>query len=97
MGRVQTPTLSIVVEREEKIPRTCSATTGKSGPALAPPKVPTKASGSTPTEKNEQDPEAKADRVWSAAEAKAIAETVDGQPGTVTEESKPSNQSSPAV
>src|SRR5690606_18564517 len=41
--------------------------------------------------------EFKADRVWSQAEADAIAAAVRGKQGTVTEEAKPSSQSSPLL
>ena len=41
--------------------------------------------------------EARADRVWSAAEAQAIANAVRGKQATVTEESKPTTQASPLL
>ncbi|MCC7544357.1 MAG: DNA topoisomerase III [Aquabacterium sp.] len=104
VGRVQTPTLSIVVEREEKIRKhvyrdywEIRASFGASqgayegkwfDPEFKKAKNPVEGSA---------DAELKADRVWSAAEADAIAKAVDGQPGTVTEEAKPSNQSSPLL
>ncbi|GIX24847.1 MAG: DNA topoisomerase III [Caldimonas sp.] len=98
VGRVQTPTLSIVVEREEKIrkfvPRdywevraTFAAQTGTyEGKWFDP-----------AWKKNEADPELRADRLWSAEQAQAIAEAVRGRAGTVTEEAKPSTQSSPLL
>jgi DNA topoisomerase-3 len=43
------------------------------------------------------DAELKADRVWSQREAQAIADAVRGQQATVTEESKPTTQVSPAL
>ena len=98
VGRVQTPTLSIVVEREEKIrkfvPRdywevraTFAAQAGSYDGKWFDPKW----------KKTEGDPELKADRLWNAADAQAIADAVRGQQGTVTEESKPSTQSSPLL
>ncbi|WP_019561538.1 DNA topoisomerase III [Caldimonas manganoxidans] len=98
VGRVQTPTLSIVVEREEKIrkfvPRdywevraTFAAQTGTyEGKWFDP-----------AWKKNEADSELRADRLWSAEQAQAIAEAVRGRAGTVTEEAKPSTQSSPLL
>jgi DNA topoisomerase III len=98
VGRVQTPTLSIVVEREEKIRKhvyrdyweirgTFDAVAGQyEGKWFDP-----------AWKKNEQDPEQRADRVWTQAEADAIAAAVRGQPATVTEESKPSTQASPGL
>lgn len=98
VGRVQTPTLSIVVEREEKIRkhvcrdywevRGCfDAVAGQYEGKWFDPKW----------KKDEQDPEKRADRLWTLAEAQAIAEAVKGQPATVTEESKPSTQASPGL
>jgi DNA topoisomerase III len=98
VGRVQTPTLSVVVEREEKIRKhvareywevrgTFGATLGSYEGKWFNPNW----------KKNEADAELKADRVWSAAEAQAIADAVRGQTGTVKEEAKPSNQSSPLL
>ncbi len=98
VGRVQTPTLSIVVEREEKIrkhvPRdywevraTFDATAGQyEGKWFDP-----------AWKKNPDDPEARADRLWNAADAEAIAKAAVGQPASVSEEAKPSNQSSPLL
>ena len=47
--------------------------------------------------KNPEDAEKRADRVWSAAEAQAIADAARGQPASVTEESKPTTQASAAL
>jgi DNA topoisomerase-3 len=104
VGRVQTPTLSIVVEREEKIRKhvwrdywevrgTFGVVAGSYDgkwfdPAFK--KDKTAVDGSA-------EAEFRADRVWSAAEAQAIADAVRGQTGTVTEESKPSTQASPLL
>src|SRR3989344_5060164 len=104
VGRVQTPTLSIVVEREEKIRKhvfrdywevrgTFGAKAGSYDGKWFDPefkKDKNAAEGSA-------EAEFKADRVWSAAEAQAIADAVRGQTGTVTEESKPSTQASPLL
>ncbi|WP_290867232.1 DNA topoisomerase III [Aquabacterium sp.] len=104
VGRVQTPTLSIVVEREEKIRKhvfrdyweirgTFDAQAGQYDGKWFDPdfkKAKNAIDGS-------QEAELKADRVWSEAEAKAIAEAVKGQPATVTEEAKPSSQASPLL
>jgi len=98
VGRVQTPTLSIVVEREEKIkhfvPRDYwevhaefIAAAGLYEGRWFDPKF----------KKNEFDPEARDSRLWSEAEAKSIVAACRDKPGTVTEESKPSTQQSPAL
>jgi DNA topoisomerase III len=98
VGRVQTPTLSIVVEREEKIRKHVArdywevrahfdAAAGTYDGKWFDPKW----------KKNPDDAEARADRLWTAAEAQAIAEACKGQPAVVTEEAKPTTQSSPLL
>ncbi len=98
VGRVQTPTLSVVVEREEQIRKFVSrdyweihadfqVVAGEYAGKWIHPQH----------QKDENDPEKKADRVWSHAEALAIADAVRGQPATVTEESKPSTQAAPGL
>ena len=97
VGRVQTPTLSIVVEREEKIRRhvprdyweiraTFDAAAGQYD-----------AKWVDPAFRKGDDADARADRVWDKARAEAIAKAVLGQPGKVTEESKPSSSASPLL
>ncbi|MBN8488362.1 MAG: DNA topoisomerase III [Burkholderiales bacterium] len=97
VGRVQTPTLSIVVEREEKIrkhvPRDyweIKATFGASAGQYD-------GKWFDPSFKKNDDPDRRQDRLWTLAEAQAIVADVTGQSGTVTEESKPSSQSSPLL
>ncbi|WIT12934.1 DNA topoisomerase III [Paucibacter sediminis] len=98
VGRVQTPTLSIVVEREEKIRKhiyrdywevrgSFDAQAGQYEGKWFDPKW----------KKNPEDAEQRADRVWSRAEADAIAAAAKGQPASVSEESKPSTQASPGL
>jgi DNA topoisomerase-3 len=109
VGRVQTPTLSIVVEREEKIRRhvsrpywevkaTFDAVAGQYEGKWFDPKfkkgartADSEAANLTP------DPEDRADRLWNAADAEAIAAAVRGQPARVTDEAKPSTQASPLL
>ncbi|MES2229254.1 MAG: DNA topoisomerase III [Pseudomonadota bacterium] len=98
VGRVQTPTLSIMVEREEKIRRhvardyweikaTFAAQAGEYDGKWFDPKW----------KKNPDDAEQRADRLWNERDAQAIREAVLGQPASVTEEAKPSTQSSPGL
>ncbi len=98
VGRVQTPTLSIMVEREEKIRKhvsrdyweikaTFAAQAGEYDGKWFDPKW----------KKNPDDAEARADRVWNERDAQAIRQAALGQPATVTEEAKPSSQSSPGL
>ncbi|GGB98869.1 DNA topoisomerase III [Oxalicibacterium flavum] len=98
VGRVQTPTLSIVVEREEKIkkfvPRdywevraefVCAAGIYQ-GRWL-----------DTKFRKDETDPEKRAERLWSKAAAESIVAACRGKIGIVTEESKPTTSMAPAL
>ncbi|MEX3691604.1 DNA topoisomerase III [Paraburkholderia sp. BR14263] len=98
VGRVQTPTLSIVVEREEKIRRfiprdywevraefVCAS--GFYEGRWFDPKF----------KKDEFDPEKRDSRLWSLPAAETIVAACHGREGTVSEESKPSTQLSPAL
>jgi len=98
VGRVQTPTLSIVVEREEKIkkfvPRdywevraefVCAAGVYE-GRWL-----------DQKFKKDENDPEKRAERLWSRAAAESIVAACRGKQGVVTEESKPTTSMAPAL
>ena len=98
VGRVQTPTLAILVEREEKIrafvPRaywevlaTFKAAAGTYDGRWFDEKF----------RKNDEDPDARAERLWDEAKARAIAAACAGKPGVVTEESKPSTQIAPML
>ncbi|MFS4550598.1 DNA topoisomerase III [Comamonas resistens] len=97
VGRVQTPTLSLVVEREEKIRKFVSRDywevhgtfDAQAGQYLG--------KWFNSQWKKSDDAEAKADRLWNKAEAEAIAAAVQGKPATVTEESKPTTQASPLL
>jgi DNA topoisomerase-3 len=97
VGRVQTPTLSVVVEREEQIRKFISrdyweihATFNAEGRRVPRQVV-------QPGGKRRDDAEKKADRVWTQREAQAIADAVRGQSATVSEESKPTTQASPLL
>jgi len=98
VGRVQTPTLSVVVEREELIRKFISrdyweihAQFGAAAGTYA-------GKWFNPQHKKDaDDAEKKEDRVWALAEANAIAEAVRKQTATVTEESKPSSKGSPGL
>jgi DNA topoisomerase-3 len=98
VGRVQTPTLSIVVEREEKIRAFVSRDYWEIHAVFA------AAAGDYPAKwfdanwkKDPEDAEKKADRLWSLREAQEIADAVRGQSASVTEESKPTTQAAPAL
>ena len=98
VGRVQTPTLAILVEREERIrdfkPRDfweVLATFRAAGGAYEGRWFDEK------FRKPDDDPDARPERLWEEARARAIAAKCEGKPGTVSEESKPSTQSSPLL
>jgi len=107
VGRVQTPTLSVVVEREEKIRKfisrdyweihaTFAAQAGNYPAKWFDPSW-KRAAANAAAGNEEMDAELKADRVWTQREAQAIAEAVRGQQAIVTEESKPTTQVSPLL
>ncbi|MBW7860120.1 MAG: DNA topoisomerase III [Rhodocyclaceae bacterium] len=98
VGRVQTPTLAIVVEREERIRKfrsrdywelearfECAAGeyTGRWFDEAF--------------RKRDGDEHASAFRIWEKDKAEAIRDRCDGQPGIASEESKPSTQLSPLL
>jgi DNA topoisomerase-3 len=100
VGRVQTPTLAIVVEREERIrkfvPRTYWEVIGTFAAQAG------SYSGrwfdeQFSKEKRESDPELKPERLWDQAQAEAIRDKCLGKPGVVTEESKPTTQAPPLL
>jgi DNA topoisomerase-3 len=98
VGRVQTPTLSVVVEREELIRKFVSRDYWEIHASFAAQAGEYPAKWFNPAHKKDaDDAEKKADRVWSLAEARAIADAVRGQQATVTEESKPTTQASPLL
>ncbi|MEP7275552.1 MAG: DNA topoisomerase III, partial [Betaproteobacteria bacterium] len=98
VGRVQTPTLAILVEREEKIRAFVSRdyweVVGTFGAAAG------EYTGRWFDEKfrkKDDDPDLRADRIWGEADARALAAKCSGKPGVVTEESKPTTQISPLL
>ncbi|KQO26849.1 DNA topoisomerase III [Acidovorax sp. Leaf76] len=97
VGRVQTPTLSLVVEREEKIRKFVSRDYWEIHATFGAEAGEYPAKWFDPKWKKGEDVEMRADRVWSAAEAQSIANAVRGKQATVTEESKPTTQASPLL
>jgi DNA topoisomerase-3 len=98
VGRVQTPTLAIMVEREEKIrgfvPRDYWEVIGTF-----------RAVGGEYTgrwfdekfKKKDDDPDLRAERIWTAATARALAAKCADKPGIVSEESKPTTSIAPLL
>ena len=102
VGRVQTPTLAVVVEREEAIRKFVSrdywevhaefiAAQGIYTGRWFDPKFDKNA------KENLEDAERKENRLWSKTAAETVVMACKGQSGTVTEESKPTTQMAPAL
>ena len=100
VGRVQTPTLSVVVEREEKIRKFVSRNYWEVHASFAADAGeysgkwfdPAWKKAAANADNAEPDAELKADRVWTEADARRIADAVRGQKASVSEESKPTTQ-----
>ena len=101
VGRVQTPTLAVLVEREEKIRKFVSrdyweveaefgAVAGTYRGRWFDEKF-KKPSGA------ESDEHARAERLWDVAKANALRQKCLGKPGSVSEESKPTTQLPPQL
>jgi len=97
VGRVQTPTLSLVVEREEKIRKFVSRDYWEVHAGFHAEAGEYLGKWFDPKWKKTDDPEGRADRVWNLREAEEIAHAVRGKAATVTEESKPTTQASPLL
>ncbi|WP_333845734.1 DNA topoisomerase III [Limnohabitans sp.] len=98
VGRVQTPTLSVVVEREEQIRKFISRDYWEIHASFKVQAGAYPAKWFNPEHKKDaQDGEKKHDRVWSEAEALTIANAVRNQAAHVTEESKPTTKASPGL
>ena len=105
VGRVQTPTLAMLVEREERIKKfvakdywevhgTFDAQAGQY-PGRWFDETFTRAKETKETK--DENAELKAERLWDRARAESIRAKCLGQPGIVTEESKPTTQLSPLL
>ncbi len=98
VGRVQTPTLAIVAEREERIRRFVSRDYWEVRATFVAAAGLYEGRWIDPNfKKDEQDPERRESRLWSQAAAQSVVAACRNQPGAVTEESKPSTQMSPAL
>ena len=99
VGRVQTPTLAIMVEREERIknfkPRDYWEVIGTFAAAVG------QYTGRWFDEKfakgKDGDPELKPERLWDVKQAEAIRDKCLDKPGVATEESKPTTQIAPPL
>jgi len=97
VGRVQTPTLAILVEREERIrsfqPRSYWEVHARFGIDQG------EYAGRwfDPEFKKDEDVERKPERVWEPGRAEAVVSACRGKTGTVSDETKPSTQLSPLL
>jgi DNA topoisomerase III len=98
VGRVQTPTLAILVERESRIKRFVARDywevhgtfAGKGGEYAG-------RWFDERFERPDDDADARAERLWDQARAEAIRAKCLGKPGVVSEESKPTTQAPPLL
>lgn len=97
VGRVQTPTLAVVVEREEKIRKFVSRDYWEVYADFEAQAGTYQGKWFDPAWKKTEDVHLKADRLWEKTKALEIAKAVTGQSGVVTEETKPSSKSSPLL
>ncbi len=98
VGRVQTPTLAILVEREERIRKFVSRDYWEVEAEFG--AVAGTYRGRWFDEKwkrDELDEHARAERFWDLGRAESIRNKCLGKPGIVTEESKPTTQASPLL
>ncbi|MCC7484095.1 MAG: DNA topoisomerase III [Burkholderiales bacterium] len=97
VGRVQTPTLAILVEREERIaafkPRDYWEVHARFGAAAG--EYPGR--WFDPRFRKDDDGERRAERLWKAAAAREIVAACTGGRGSVADESKPATQLSPLL
>jgi DNA topoisomerase-3 len=97
VGRVQTPTLAIVVERDLKIKSFVSKNYWEVHAVFG------AKAGTYPARwfqekfKKSDDEHARAERLWTEEEARALEAKCQGKPGIVTEEKKPASQLSPLL
>ncbi|WP_297908831.1 DNA topoisomerase III, partial [Thiomonas sp.] len=97
VGRVQTPTLSVVVTREEQIRRHVARPYYEVQAHFS------AAAGSyvgkwfDPEFKKDADTDRRADRIWDRAQAQALVDACSGAQAEVHDESKPTTQMSPAL
>ena len=97
VGRVQTPTLAILVEREDKIRAFTARDYWEVHARFAAKAGEYAGRWFDPRFKKDDDAERKPERLWNARDAQAIVATCRGKKGTATEETKPSTQLSPLL
>ncbi len=97
VGRVQTPTLAVVVVREEQIRKHISRDYWEIHATYIAEAGEYPAKWFDPKFKKGEDADARADRIWDEKTAREIADAVRSKAAIVSEESKPSTQASPGL
>jgi len=97
VGRVQTPTLAILVEREERIRSFQSRSYWEVQARFGIDKGEYTGRWFDPEFKKDEDAERKPERVWELERAEAVVSACRGKTGTVSDETKPSTQLSPLL
>ncbi|TMH87327.1 MAG: DNA topoisomerase III, partial [Betaproteobacteria bacterium] len=97
VGRVQTPTLAILVEREEKIRAFTPRGYWEVHARFAARAGEYPGRWFDPRFKKDDDAERRAERLWTATKAEAIVADCRGKSGIASEESRPSTQLSPLL
>jgi DNA topoisomerase-3 len=97
VGRVQTPTLAILVEREERIRAFTARDYWEVQARFGAKAGEYPGRWLDPKFKKDDDAERKPERLWSAADAEAIVAACRGKSGVASEETKPSTQLSPLL
>ena len=97
VGRVQTPTLAIMVEREEQIRKHIARDYWEIHATFLAAGGEYPGKWFDPKWKKDDDSDRRADRVWNERDALAIVEAVRSKACSVTEESKPTTQASPQL
>jgi DNA topoisomerase III len=97
VGRVQTPTLAILVEREERIRAFTARDYWEVQARFGAKAGEYPGRWLDPKFKKDDDAERKAERLWSADAAEAIVAACRGKTGVASEETKPSTQLSPLL
>ncbi|MBL8539781.1 MAG: DNA topoisomerase III [Betaproteobacteria bacterium] len=97
VGRVQTPTLAIVVDRERSIKAFVPRDYWEVRATFAVEAGTYEGKWFDPKFKRDEDAERKDTRLWAEREAQAVVDACLGKTGNVTEEAKPSTQLSPLL
>ncbi len=97
VGRVQTPTLAIMVEREEQIRKHIARDYWEIHASFLAEGGEYPGKWFDPKWKKDEDTDRRADRMWNERDALAIAQAVKGKACSVSEESKPTTQASPQL